>query len=86
MVARAERPLSKTKMREPGVAAKLQDHGREQHGFSRARRTDDERVAHIPDVSHETKRGCAVGARHDPRWSIQMVIPLGSRPHSGKRD
>ncbi len=64
-----------------GVAAKLQQQGREQHRFADASRTDHQRVADVADMRHQTKRRGAFGTRDDERWAVEMRVALGSRPH-----
>ena len=68
------------------VAAELQGHQRQQHGFAGAGWADDERVADVADMERETERGGAFGLGEEQRRGVKMFVALRAGPDGGERD
>ena len=70
----------------PRIAAELQRHEREQHGFAGPGRPDDQRMADIAHMEREPERRRALGLAVEQRRAVEMGVPLLPGPDGGERD
>ncbi|MNF69922.1 hypothetical protein D3C84_518180 [compost metagenome] len=62
------------------VPAELQRQRGEQDRLAHARGTDDQRMPHVADMRHQPERRRALGAGHDHRWAVKVVVTLRPGP------